>query len=354
MPPLASSTMQVPSSGLARTASPAEGGDRGRILAANDRLLSSLVLARTPEERDDAMETIVREHAHPLIELVLSKHRRSGDVLRPQDLEDIGATAVLRLVARLQRLTFDEEASIASLADFTAMLTHNALNDAMRRRFPERTRLKNRITYVLMRDARFRTWSGPEGTACALASASTIGRPMELDDDVDQSLRAQLDPDRLPDALAMILLRAGGPLRVNDVVRFLAEAWQIRDVEPQPIHDVAAGGLSPAARAEERNFLAVLWSEIGEMRDAQKAALLLNLRDSEGGNALALLLVVGIATFDQIAAALRMTAEELAAIWNDLPLADLVIAERLQLSRQQVINLRQAARARLGRRMSNR
>ena len=46
-----------------------------------------------------------------------------------------------------------------------------------------------------------------------------------------------------------------------------------------------------------------------------------------------------------------MPAPELAALWPDLPLEDAAIAERLGLTRQQVINLRKSARARLGRRM---
>jgi hypothetical protein len=46
-----------------------------------------------------------------------------------------------------------------------------------------------------------------------------------------------------------------------------------------------------------------------------------------------------------------MSAENLAAIWNDLPLEDIRIAELLQLTRQQVINARKSARERLARRL---
>jgi hypothetical protein len=40
----------------------------------------------------------------------------------------------------------------------------------------------------------------------------------------------------------------------------------------------------------------------------------------------------------------------LSALWDQLPLDDLSIAARLGVTRQQVINLRKAARARLARR----
>ena len=46
-----------------------------------------------------------------------------------------------------------------------------------------------------------------------------------------------------------------------------------------------------------------------------------------------------------------LRAEELAGMWNSLPLDDRGIAERLGITRQQVINLRKSARARLARRM---
>jgi hypothetical protein len=84
----------------------------------------------------------------------------------------------------------------------------------------------------------------------------------------------------------------------------------------------------------------------------QRTALLLNLRDPSGGDALDLLPLTGTASLREIARVLDLDAEELAQLWPELPLDDNRIAERLSVSRQQVINLRKAARARLGRRMA--
>jgi hypothetical protein len=58
-----------------------------------------------------------------------------------------------------------------------------------------------------------------------------------------------------------------------------------------------------------------------------------------------------IASVRKIAAALEWPAEDFANIWPRLPLSDLDIAQRLAVTRQQVINLRQAARQRLARRI---
>ncbi|MEO8033833.1 MAG: hypothetical protein ABI837_05330, partial [Acidobacteriota bacterium] len=108
---------------------------------------------------------------------------------------------------------------------------------------------------------------------------------------------------------------------------------------------------APLARAEARQFLRALWSEILQLRPPHRAALLLNLRDGDGVNAVPHFLLLGIARFDEIAAAVSIAPEQFAEIWNLLPLKDLKIAEILGVTRQQVINFRKTARERLARRM---
>ena len=48
---------------------------------------------------------------------------------------------------------------------------------------------------------------------------------------------------------------------------------------------------------------------------------------------------------------LEIGVEDFAAVWNDLPLEDMRIAELLGLTRQQVINSRKSGRERLARRL---
>ena len=66
--------------------------------------------------------------------------------------------------------------------------------------------------------------------------------------------------------------------------------------------------------------------------------------------AIALIADLGLAGFADLARAVGLGVEELAAIWDRLPLGDLEIGERLGIPRQQVINLRSSARQRLERR----
>ncbi|MCM3903273.1 MAG: hypothetical protein ND866_16330, partial [Pyrinomonadaceae bacterium] len=105
-----------------------------------------------------------------------------------------------------------------------------------------------------------------------------------------------------------------------------------------------------AAEVEHRSYLQRLWSEILGLPPGQRTALLLNLRDVQEG-VIVLLPLTGVATIRQIAEAVAIPTEEFARLWNDLPLDDAAVAIRLGVTRQQVINLRKSARARLARRM---
>jgi hypothetical protein len=160
------------------------------------------------------------------------------------------------------------------------------------------------------------------------------------------------DREHPGDAVAAILKRIGGPVQFDALVDTIAELWQLRDPVMQSAELLSDPKRDQHGDLEQRQYLAELWSEIRELPEHQRAALLLNLRDSEGANAVALFLLLDIAGRDAIANAMGLPESELAAIWERLPLDDLTIAARLKIGRQQVINLRSSARARLARRMS--
>jgi hypothetical protein len=325
--------------------------DGSRLMAVNDPLLAPLIRARDDEARRVAIGAVLVTHARPVIERVLARYGGSDSAIGRAEAEDLAGTVMLRLVQRLQNVADDPEWAIASLVDFTATLTFNAVYDVLRRRYPERTRLKNRVRYVLLRDRRFRTWTTEHGAVCALASWDAHDNIAELPRPA-WTTRRRVEPERVADAVEALLVAAGRPVLVDDLVRSLAEEWQIVDKPPLPVTPAAADpARTHSVRLETRQYLQSLWREILELRGPQRAALLLNLRDADGGNAVALFVFAGIATFDEIAAAMELTPERLTELWASLPLDDLAIAERLGLTRQQVINLRKAARARLGRRM---
>jgi len=158
------------------------------------------------------------------------------------------------------------------------------------------------------------------------------------------------DPARLLEAL---FKKAGGPVVFDSAVRLIALSMGVveraeTEASSMPLADPAP---LPDAAPERRQWLERLWSEIIELQPRQRAALLLNLRDEAGACATTVFVASGVAGLADLAAALNMPVEEFAELWRGMPLEDLQIAERLSITRQQVINLRKCARERLARRI---
>ena len=272
--------------------------------------------------------------ARPVVERVVARYQHRA--LRHDEAEDLVATVLLRLVRRLQ------SGEVESVTDFAATLTFNAVYDYLRSRHPEWTRLKNRLRYILSHDARFRMWSAPAGVLCALATTDPELAHMPV------PATGLPPPGECEEALRRILSAAGKPLLVDEVVSFLAGEWNIHET-PRRIEEHERA--DQARDLEAREYLEQLWREIQDLGERHRAALLLNLRDADGGNALALLVHLGIASIEEIAEAIGIPVRRLAQLWNELPLDDRAIAGMLNMTRQQVINLRRTARERLARRM---
>lgn len=325
---------------------------RERLLAANDPALAPLVLAADDDARRDAIDVIV-ESVQPLIAAIVRRFRRTEAALGRLDAEDLVSSILLRIVARLQLAAVSEEHAIERVESYVATLTYNALYDDRRRRFPERTRLKNRLRYILSTDARFAAWTSEDDELiCGLAAWKNRNdvAPSIVVGDVSAVMKNQ---DRPADAIAALLAHTGAPVTLTTLLRALTEIWHIHE-RPSPREESSAEAPPVQLTSlESRQYLETLWREIEDLPAGQRAALLLNMRDGQGGNALVLFLLLAVTSAARIGAAVGMSIEELTEIWEQLPLDDLTIAERLGLRRQQVINLRKAARARLARRTGN-
>jgi DNA-directed RNA polymerase specialized sigma24 family protein len=286
--------------------------------------------------------------AAAVVDRVLATQRTSG--VRADDLEDIRSTVLLRLVTRMRR----DAQPIENFETFVSTATYNAINDHLRRRYPERARLKNRVRYLLMHDGELALWHGHAGLLCGLRREAGGVRPTGRTPGAGELSGEVFARHEEKPALLAIFARAGGSLTLDDVIALLAEAWNVaeaRSVDPDLLCSVA---VDAELSLEQRRDLATLWSELLLLPATQRTALLLNLRDDDGGNALALVVLLGVASFDDVAAAAGLTPERLAELWSDLPQDDNRIAAQLGVSRQQVINLRSSGRRRLVRRMDAR
>jgi hypothetical protein len=313
------------------------------VAAQNDPLLTALLTAPDAVSRDRELSRLLTEIVQPLIATIVRRHERFG---RLQG-EDLGAIVMLRVIARLDELTNGTGEPIERLREYVARLARNATSDLLRSRYPERRRLQRRIRAELTRDGRFAMWASPNGVLCGLSAWRGMERTKEA------PALGRRDASDVGGTLRELFERAGGPVTLTSATQVLAAAWNIADAVRFDAADLELRDVSaaPDLRIENRSLLESLWREVRELRPLQRAVLLLNLRDVDGSNALALLVILDIASLDDIAAAIGVTAEALAEIWSTLPADDLRIAEMFSLRRQQVINLRQAARQRLGRRV---
>ena len=321
------------------------------LLERNDPTLHALIGARAAGEREAASDALL-ETAHWLVSRIVRRFRRTEQSLGADDAEELTSSVLLRLLARLRRVPESESDAIASFNGYVATLTHNALHDFLRARYPERTRLKNKLRYVLTHDPRLALWSGEDDLVCGLAAWSGRTDVAELIAvDARSATRAMKDQEHPADAVAALLVHVGQPVAFSTLIRATMELWFVHESS-----SLRERGLEEAppqlTMIESREQVAALWREIEALPPNQSAALLLNLRDAGGGNAVELFLLLDVASVAQLAAAMGMTEPELEQLWEKLPLDDRTIGTMLGLTRQQVINLRKAARARLGRRIA--
>lgn len=292
-----------------------------------------------PNVSDAAIEELVAA-VRPRVTAILGRYRTR---FRPDVLEDIRSAVMLRIVRRLRR---DEDDPIASFDGFVAAVTFNCVNDVLRDQTPARTQLKDRVRLLLTRSSRLASWHVRGEFTAGFAEWHGMP-PREI------RTGAVLPRDNLELAIVALLEANGAPLPLDAIVDAIAAAWGVAEAETVPIDDIEQEIASATIDIEARDELRLLWQEIGDLRLPQRRALLLNLRDGTSASAIEIFVLLGIASFDDIAAVLEMEAETLAALWNSLPLDDLTIAGQLGVQRQQVINLRRAARERLARRLHN-
>jgi DNA-directed RNA polymerase specialized sigma24 family protein len=287
------------------------------------------------------------------------------------EADDIYQEVLVQLLEVVQHLQEQpDQHPIADVRGMAAVIAHRTCSRWMRRQFPERHALKNRLHYLLTRQRGLALWHDEHGALVAgfalwqgEKKAATTAQLRRLGD--DDALVAQIRSletgrgQELSDALAAVFDHLGSPVEFDDLVSALATVLGIRDQafestdrnEDAIAFSTRSGEPDLAWSVEKRIFLQRLWEELQLLPLNQRAALLLNLKDAEGRGCISLFPATGIATLRQLAEALEMKAERFAELWNELPLEDARIAELLGLTRQQVINARKSGRQRLGRRL---
>lgn len=336
----------------------------------NDDLLAPwLQTLRTQgdEAADAALAQLIKAHIEPVIRGVI-RFKLRLDPGGSEDAEDLAQEALAHWLAELRKLSArPDDRSISDARGLAATIAYRVCYGWLRRQSPRRNALRNRLHYALTRQAGLAIWTDRRNLSIAGFAAwrgiseddwprATSDKLRQLSDDEKFLARVWGQGAKLSDLLAAIFDYAGGPVAFDDLVSVVAAVLHVKDEPPAsteeaPIGAEIASGADVAWQVEKRIFLERLWQEVRELPRAQRAALLLNLREADGRGCLALFPATGVATLRQIADALELPAEQFAELWTQLPLDDATIAELLKLTRQQVINLRKSARERLARRL---
>jgi DNA-directed RNA polymerase specialized sigma24 family protein len=338
-----------------------------------DSLLEPLIHMRGGEETDVFLSRLIAVHAEPVINgIIRYKLRHNLNRGAETETEDLRQEAIAQLLIELRKFRDDIEAHpIRDVLGLAATITYRLCARWMRRQFPRRHALRNQIQYLLTRQAGFALWADDndemekpvagfaawKGQRPSINAASL--RQLLQDEKFLESFGVGGSSADLKEALATIFIHVRGPVKFDELVKTVAELLQITewkmesgDTDSEDARaELADQEPDVAWRVEKRIFLQRLWEELRQLPLQQRAALLLNLRDHKGRGCIALFPATGIASIGQLAEALEMREEQLAELWNDLPLEDSKIAELLQQTRQQIINARQSARRRLARRL---
>jgi len=315
-------------------------------------LLAYLDADDTEAERQ--LERILDELARPVVRRIVASVCRAPSIAGETD--DLVGDTLTDLLCRLRDLRAGRgEAAIRDLRGYIATCAYNRCHERLRERFPARNRLRNQLQYLCGHDPRLAIWRTAGGAmVCGL-------RAWEGSHAIDDAranavhVAARSDPAAENRAQLVTLVpaffrEAGGPLELDTLVAAVARLIGLEQQRVDvPLETLAQQETAADELLEVRVSLRELWSDVRRLAPKQRAALLLNLRDVHGRECLSLLPLTRTATMAEIAAALEMPAEELANIWNGLPLSDAQIADLLGATQRQVIKLRRLARERLRR-----
>ena len=334
-----------------------------------DDIFHRFLLAGPDAEAEPALELLIFEYVQPLVKQIVRSTIRPGASLAVSaaDLDDVVGDVVLRLIERLNRLRVSSEtATFSSIRDYVAVSSYNASYAYLRRCYPRRSQLKSRIQYALKNYPDLALWESDHRVwLCGLkewengsvqpASRSKLTVSRELP--ANSGFESTTGVGTL---LKMILVQVKQPVQLDEMVDLVADLCNVRDLPDEGLsntdddcrlHRALIDSVAPLLSIEREQYLQHLWREISELPIDQRLALLLNPRDTKGGDIITLLSRARVASLRDISEALEMSPEQLIELWDDLPLDDLSIARRLGNSRQQVINLRKTARKRLQNRM---
>lgn len=325
------------------------------------------------KDSEDALADLIAEQVQPTIEKTLRAKLRVS--LKPNDFNQTNQDA-LELLSEIKLLLISEFGRlkarsngrvIFNLSGYVTSVTINSYRQFLRAKYPLRRQLKNKLRYLLTHHPKFALWENDDGEwFCGFEqdkkaeTSQALQAEMILEGITETVNRNNLrETAKIIDLLIAVFDYAKKPLIFNELLSIVAEIQGIKDRKETldlecfstPEKFVASED-KIQNEIEQRENLKKIWAEVCRLPIRHRLALLLNLKDKQGDAVIRLLPLLRIASIRQIAEALEFSPDRFAPVWNELPWDDLKISEYMNLTRQQVINLRQSARMRLTRKFN--
>lgn len=307
----------------------------------------------------DALETVTASLIAPIVRRKLHVTLNAADTSqRNQDALELVSEIQVRLLAGLSHDPDQNGDGIRDIRGYAAVVTSNVCYQYFRTKFPVRAREASRLRYLLSHRREFAIWKDERNRwLCGFAGWKDEPSPVAAVPEIDVRTIAhgKSEREKYFALLNSAFKQASAPLAFDDLLEIAMRALQLSDAvehySDDELQDLLETVPDPRAGLDEEIMsaerLSELWRAVLQLPMSHRKVLLLNLKNRSGDGLIALLPMTGTATVPEIAAALGFAAEEFAAIWNSLPWDDLRIGAHLGLARQQVINLRQSARAKL-------
>src|SRR6185312_8501626 len=198
-----------------------------------DVLLEPLLTEASDEQADELLSQLIANHAEPVIKGVIRFKLRLNSYRETQRAEsdDIHQEVVLQLLAQLQRFRkFPDSHPISDVRGMAAVIAHRTCARWMRRQFPERHALKNRLHYLLTRQRGLALWDEDGKTLAGFTVWEKENKPTKAARHLSdvaalpnhiRTLKSE-KPQELADAVATILNYVGGPIEFDELVSAIA------------------------------------------------------------------------------------------------------------------------------------
>src|SRR5262249_22002059 len=129
----------------------------------NDPILLPVLQAENEAEFERLITKLISSHAEPIIREIIKYKlrtyggRSSADAI---DAEDVYGETLVQILEELRSVRSNHERSICNFRSYVATVTYHCCYEYLREKRPQRSRLKDRIRYLLSHHKSFALWSG--------------------------------------------------------------------------------------------------------------------------------------------------------------------------------------------------